>query len=323
MTDLPQTMRAAAIDSYGGPDVLKLQELPVPELSPGEVLISVRTAGVGVWDRMERSGQIAAMVPDDAKGFPRVIGADGAGEIVAAGEGVGDFAVGDAVYGYGFLNPKGGFYAEYAAIPATQVSLIPAGLDHDQAGALAVSAMTALRGLDALSLQPGQVVCVFGASGGVGHPAVQLAKILGLTVIAAVSTEDGAELAKKAGADLVVDTTQGSVGESIAARYPEGISGLLATVNAPGLDQAISTLGSGGKVAYPHGVQPEPTASVGIEIVGYDGQPDATGFERLNGLIATGKFEVFIAESFPLEEAAQAHVALEQRRLGRTILKVR
>ncbi|MEJ0043249.1 MAG: alcohol dehydrogenase catalytic domain-containing protein [Rhizomicrobium sp.] len=137
---LPKTMRAVAIDGFGGPEELKLRELPIPLVGSGEVLIKVAVAGVGVWDAAERAGYMAQMAPDGAKIFPRVLGADGAGTIAALGTGVDAFAVGDQIYANGFLNPKGGFYAEYAAVPADQVAKLPKSLPMEQAGALAVTA---------------------------------------------------------------------------------------------------------------------------------------------------------------------------------------
>ena len=106
---IPAHMRAAAFDRYGGPEVLHTETLPVPQPGPDQVLIRLDTAGIGVWDPDVRSGEIEF----GPTGFPRVIGNDGAGEVVAVGDEVRRFRTGDRVYAYSF---EGGFYAEYVAL---------------------------------------------------------------------------------------------------------------------------------------------------------------------------------------------------------------
>lgn len=138
-------MQAVAIDSYGGKELLKLGELPIPEMSPTEVLIKVEAAGVGVWDAIVREGFMKDMAP---AAFPLVLGGDGSGTIAAVGADVQGFRVGDQVYGYAFLSPKGGFYADDVVLPTDHVALMPKGLTMEQAGALAVPGLTALDGLN-------------------------------------------------------------------------------------------------------------------------------------------------------------------------------
>src|SRR5262249_7044355 len=121
-TKIPGTMRAAAIDRFGKPDVLKLHTLPIPGIDPSEILIAIDTAGVGSWDAAIRGG----WWPGGGRPrFPLVLGTDGSGTVVAAGSNVRRFAVGDAVYAYSFTNTKGGFYAEYVAVHADHVSRAP------------------------------------------------------------------------------------------------------------------------------------------------------------------------------------------------------
>ncbi len=317
--NVPKTMQAVAIDHYGGKEELKLRDLPVPSVGPGEVLIKVEAAGVGVWDALVRSGAMDAMAPAT---FPLVLGADSAGTIAAVGAGAQGFGVGDKVYGYSFLNPKGGSYAEYVALLTDQVARVPKGLPMDQAGALAVPGLTALSGLTgALEVKAGDRLLVFGV-GSVGHVAVQLAKRLRAQVLAVASGADSAALARAAGADEVVDGKGGDLDGAIRRFAPEGLDGVLATVSAKGLDGAIAAVRQGGRVAYPHGVQPEPKGRPGVEAVGYNGEPGRQAFDRLNALIEAGPFSVGVDQTFPLREAAQAQAAMEGHHLGRTVLLV-
>jgi NADPH2:quinone reductase len=319
----PTTMRAVAIDRFGGPEVLKLHELPVPTPGPDEVLIKVEVAGVGVWDADERAGYLVQMSPEAVKKFPRILGADGAGTVAAVGAEVAGFAEGDKVYASGFLNPKGGFYAEYAAVPADQVAPVPSGMPMEQAGALAVTGVTALRGLaDNLKLQASQRLLIFGASGGVGQPAVQLAKAMGAQVLAVVSNADGAAVAKESGADVVINSRTDDLTAAIAAFAPAGLDAVLAFVNGDGLEKSIAAIRAGGRLAYPHGVEPAPTGRPDVETIGFDGNPGRDVTNKLNALIEGRAFYVQISHRFVLADAAQAHRALMDHRAGRIILKV-
>ena len=122
-----KTMKAIALDRFGGLETMKLQMLPVPEVGPNEVLIHVEWAGVGPWDPFEREGGFAKIFGIEPK-FPYVLGSDGAGTVEEVGDRVKGFTPGDRVYAFGLVNPKGGFYAEYAAVKAEEVSLIPGKL---------------------------------------------------------------------------------------------------------------------------------------------------------------------------------------------------
>src|SRR6266481_4615263 len=124
MPGVPKTMRAAAIDRFGGPEELTLHTLPVPEIGPKELLIAVHTAGVGSWDAEMRAG----WWPEGKPKFPLVLGTDGSGHIVAMGSHSHRLRVGDPVYSYSFMNPKGGYYTQYIAVAEDNVARIPEGL---------------------------------------------------------------------------------------------------------------------------------------------------------------------------------------------------
>jgi len=317
--DNPKTMQAVTIDKYGGKEVLKVNKVPAPEPGPGEVLIKVQAAGVGVWDEKLREGAMKEMFPLK---FPVVLGADGTGSVEAVGPGVRHFKVGDKVYGNGFMNPKGGFFAEYVALPEQLVAPTPKGLSPVEAAALAIPGLTALQGVDGvLKIKSGDSLLVFGV-GSVGHLAIQLAKRLKARVIAVASADDGVALAKEAGADEAVNSSTGDVAATIRRFAPAGLSAVLATVNGKGLDEAIAAIRHGGKVAYPTGVTPEPKGRAGVEAVRFNAESDRASFDRLNALIGSGPFKVRVAQTFPLSDVVAAHAAMQRHHLGRMALKI-
>jgi NADPH:quinone reductase len=311
------TMQAVAIDRFGGLDTLRVQTLPIPEVGPQEILIHVESAGIGVWDPFEREGGFAESYGFQPK-FPFVLGSDGAGTVAAVGERVSRFKAGDRAYAVSLMNPKGGCYAEYLVVKEDQASPIPDNLPTEQAGAMPVDAITALRGLDdTLHLTAGESLMIFGASGGIGHLAVQLAKRMGARVLAVASGDDGVALAKRLGADAVVDGHRHDVATAAREFAPKGLDAALLTAGGEAADRALTALREGGRIAYPHGVEPEPKARPDLTIQGYDGTPDPEAIERLNRLIEAGPFEVHIARTFSLEQAAEAHRALDTHYLGK------
>jgi NADPH:quinone reductase len=316
-------MRVIALDRFGGVETLVMRTLPVPTIGQDEVLIRVEVAGVGEWDPFEREGGYAEMLGIEPR-FPYVLGSEGAGTIVAVGEQVSRFSEGDRVYALGFLNPKGGFYAEYAAVAADHVSFLPGTLTVDQAGVMGGVGITALRGLDdTLKLKPGESAMIFGAGGGIGHVAVQLAKRMGARVFAVASGADGVALAERLGADAVVDGRKEDVLAAARTFAPEGLDAALLTAGGETAEKVLLAVGDGGRVAYPNGVQPAPQARASVRLSSYNGDPDAEIIDRLNRLIEAGPFEVEIARTFPLAQAAEAHLALEEHYLGKLALRVK
>ena len=313
---IPTVMKAAAIHRFGGPEVLRTETLPVPEPGARQVLIRLDSAGIGVWDPYVRSGEFEL-----AKGeFPRVIGNDGAGEVVAVGDRVRRAHVGDRVYAYAL---EGGFYAEYAAIDEDEIAPVPQGLSTREAGALGADGITALIGLEhELHLRAGQELMVFGASGGIGHLAVQLAKRLGAKVLAVASGPDGVELVRRLGADAAMDGKQDDVVGAVRAFAPDGLDAALVLVNGHGLDAALTQVRRGGRVVHPNGVEPAPRVPEGVTLRAYDGEPSPEAFERLNRLIAAGPFHVELGRVYPLDEAAQAHRDLGQHHVGKLAFRI-
>jgi len=191
-------MQAAVFDAFGGPEVLRLAELPVPTPRPDEVLVQVSAVGLNPKDSALRRGQFRWLT---GRKFPKQTGSDLVGTVVAAGARVQGLAPGQRVFGY-LEHLHGGAAAEYAAVPARWLAPLPAKLPDATAAALPCAALTALQALrDRARLQPGQRPLVYGASGGVGTAAVQLGKYLGAHVTAVSSSRNAAHCSAQ-GADV-------------------------------------------------------------------------------------------------------------------------
>jgi NADPH:quinone reductase len=315
-SSIPQTMRAVAIDHFGGPEVLHMQMLPVPKPKRSEVLIRLDAAGIGVWDPFVREGGLET----NKHGFPFVIGNDGAGTVVAVGPEVTRFSAGDHVYA---SSMKGGFYAEYVAVSEAHVAPVPAGVKLDEAGALGIDGITALRGLeDHLRVKGDETLMIFGASGGIGHLAVQLAKRMGARVLAVASGADGVALVRRLGADVAVDGQKDDVARAAKEFAPDGLDVALVLVDGKGLGEALALVKKGGRIAHPNGVEPKPHGRRGVKIIGYDGTPSLEAFERLNRLIGTRPFHVELGRIYSLDEAALAHRQIEEHHLGKMALRL-
>jgi NADPH:quinone reductase len=317
---IPQTMRAAAIDRFGRPDVLSIHTVPVPDVSAKEVLIELDTAGVGSWDADMRGGWL----PDGRRPrFPLVLGTDGAGVVVRIGSRVKQFTVGDAVYSYSF-NPKGGFYAEYVAVAEQNVGAVPETLDLVHAGAIPTTGLTALQGIDdALRLKRGESLIIHGASGGVGTLAVQFAKLRGARVFATASGKDGTNLVRALGADVAVDGRRVNITAHARRFAPDGVDALLGFVGGKGLTQCLDATRRGGRFAFPNGIEPAPRKRHGITFIPYDAVANPRKFESLSHAVDEAKLEVVIADSFPLELAAAAHRRLAGHVTGKIVLRIK
>jgi NADPH:quinone reductase len=315
------TMQAAAIDRFGGVELITLQTLPVPEFGPSEILIRVEVAGVGSWDAVEREGHYDGAFGSEST-FPYVLGWDCAGTVAAVGGQVSRFKVGDRVYAASMPLPKGGTYAEYVATDADNVAHIPSKLTIEQAGVMGWDALTALSGLDELGLKQGETLMIFGASGGIGHLAVQLAKRIGAHVLAVASGDDGVALAKHLGADLVIDGRKVDVAAAARAFAPGGLDAALVTVGGETADQALTAVRDGGRVASPHGVMPALNVRPAVNLIRYNGERSEAATARLNGLIDSGPFEVHVARTFSFDQAAEAHRALGTHYIGKLALRV-
>jgi len=195
-------VKAFVIDGYGGPDRMRLGELPEPAPKKGEVVVAVVASSVNPVDWKIRAGQLRFL---SGSKFPRALGTELSGVVDALGPGVTQWAVGDAVYGMTVTAlGRPGAHAERVAVPATALRRKPDGIDHELAAVLPVAALTALSGLRMCGEVAGRSVAVVGATGGVGHFALQIAKARGAQVTA-VCRAANADKARSLGADTVVD----------------------------------------------------------------------------------------------------------------------
>jgi NADPH:quinone reductase len=317
---IPEVMQAAAIDRFGGPEVLTIHELRTPEAGDGEVLIAVHTAGVASWDAEMRAG----WYPGGHPRLPLVLGTDGSGRVAAVGAGVRRFQAGAAVYAYSFANAKGGFYAQYVAVAADNVAPIPEGLTMRAAGAIGTTGLTAIQGIDdALQVRKGEAVAIVGASGGVGTLAVQFAKLREARVLGIASGEDGVKLAKRLGADAALDGRSADFADALREFAPEGLAAVLGLAGGKMLERVLQSISDGGRVAYPNGVEPAPAKRHGIQMIPYDAVPGVREFEHLGKAIEAAKLQVPIAARFPLPGAQQAHERLAQGHiLGKVVLDI-
>jgi len=315
-------MKGIAIDAPGGPEVMTLRTLPVPTVDADDVLIEVHAAGVAVWDLQIRKS-MAWVKPR----FPYVLGSDGSGIVVAIGASVTRFKVGDAVYGYCWDNLKGGFYAEYVSAPSDCIAKLPRGISLEAAGALGASGLTALSGVDrALNLKRGDNVIIHGASGAVGTLAVQLAKLRGARVLATASGEEGVALVRRLGADVAIDGRTGDIAAAARAFATKGADAVLAFAGGDALEKCLDALRAGGKFAYPTGVEPVPKSRPGLNTIPYDALfgDQKVQWAELNRAVEAMKFEVPIAATFALAEAADAHRKVEAGGVrGKVVLKIR
>jgi NADPH:quinone reductase len=310
---LPHTMRAAAFDQGGGPEVLSLHQLAVPMPNRGEVLIAVHGAGVAVWEAEFRQH------PNERMRFPVVLGGDGSGTIAAIGPAVRGFEVGDEVYGTGY-----GFYAEYARARADRIAHVPQGISLTSASILAISGLSALQGIDdVLQLRSGEALIIHGAAGGVGTIAIQLAKLRGARVLATASDAAGMSLARELGADAVVNGRNGDIGAAARQIAPEGVDAVLGLAGGDALEHCIDALrrDGSGRVAYLYGVEPVPRPRGAMRMTLYSFLAGGRELERLNAAIKASRLQVPIAAAYSLVEASAAHRRLESGHLlGKIVL---
>lgn len=293
-SDLPATMRAIRIHAKGGPELLRLDELPLPVPAAGEVLVRVHHASV---NPVDWKLQLAGALP-----FPAVPGGDLAGEIVALGDGVDGWQCGDAVVAVVNQRSRQGSYAEYVPVPVTELVRKPAAYSWSEAAAYPTVGIAAWRYLVvAARVAAGDRVLVHGGAGGVGSTAVQLAKAKGAYVIATASERNLAYL-RQIGADEAIDYR--------ATRFEDVVRDVdivMDTVGGDTLARSGVVLRHGGRIVTTAGRVPEAICASGaVECPATPPWDVRLGLSYLAPLIEDGKLKVNVERVFPLAEAAAA-----------------
>jgi len=318
-------MKAIRVNEFGGPDVLRLEEVATPQPAPGEVLVRIHAIGVNPVETYIRAGTYARL-----PALPYTPGNDGAGVVEQIGDSVTEFKPGDHVYTAGSLS---GTYAEFALCGIEQVHCLPKNVSFAQGAAMGTPYATAYRGLfQRADAKPGETVLVHGASGGVGTAAVQLARSRGLRVFGTAGTDEGRKLAREQGAHEVFDHRAPDHFEQIMnateGRGVDVIVELLANVNL-GKDLTIlakhgrvAIIGSRGRVE----IDPRDTMQRDVDLRGMvlPNTPSAEMVSIHAALVAgleNGTLRPVIGKQFPLADAAQAHRAvMEAGALGKIVL---
>jgi NADPH:quinone reductase-like Zn-dependent oxidoreductase len=288
-------MRAVMLKETGGPEVLRVEQIPTPEPGDGEVLIRVRAASINPIDWKQRRG----LSPKD---MPAVLGNDISGTVEQSrAEG---FAEGDDVFGF---SPGGG-YAEYASSPAAAIAKKPQAISHEQAAALPVSGLTAWQALfDRGGLRSGQSALVAGAAGGVGHLAVQFAKHAGARAIGTGSAHNR-QFVLGLGADEYVDYTSQDVAEVVS-----DVDVAFDTVGGETTRTLLPTLRAGGVLVVIAAAPPEAEAAErGARAELLSMSVNAGQLSEVAELVASGEVHVEVAGTFALDDVAKAHELSER-----------
>ena len=319
MTTTTTTMRAIRQETHGSPDVLEEVDVPRPDPGFSEILIAVRGAGVNPTDWWNRA------MPMTVHSMPLVLGWDVSGVVEAVGVGVTVFKPGDEVFGM-LPYPHGvGAHAEFVTAPARAFVHKPAGIDHVQAGALPLAALTAYQALvDTAGVQPGQRVLIHAAAGGVGHLAVQIAKSRGAYVIGTASAGKH-DFLRSLGVDEVIDYQNVDFTEVV-----KDVDVVLDPISrdAAGRTRSLAVIRPGGTLVsiLPGVIEADELAEIARREVRVEMllvEADRAGMQAIADLVEAGALLAHIEATFPLAEAAKAHALGETgRTAGKIVLTV-
>ena len=307
-------MRAIRMHDFGGPEALRMDDIPVPEPGPQEWLVQVRAASVNPIDYKIRSGAFRAV---ERGQLPRTLGRDLSGTVVRCGPDASGYKEGDPVFA--LIGLERGSYADYAIVRSGELAARPAKAELDVAAAIPLAGLTAWQGLfDYGHLKQGQRVLIHGGAGGVGHFAVQFAKAKNAEVLATVGTEDIA-FAKSLGADRVIDYRRDRF-EDIAS----DIDLVYDLVGGDTRERSWSVLKTGGTMVSTLGEPDQAKAAAHkVRAVGYMARPVGDQLASIAALIDDGKVRVEVSRRFPLESAGEAQRVLEHEHLrGKVLLEV-
>ena len=307
-------MKAAYFERHGGPEVIRYGALPDPEAGPGEIVVDIHAASVNGADCKVLSGRYSQLAD-----FPHVLGRDFSGAVAALGEGVDEFAPGDAVFGVCAAGQEG-TYAEKVAMKAVLVARKPDSLSHVDAAALALIGLTAVVSIeDTLALQTGEKLLIQGGAGGVAGFAIQLARHIGAHVIATCSARN-VEYVRGLGADEVIDYNAQDFTEAVS-----DCDAVFETVGGDVAQRSFAVLRPGGRAAFIASgpAAPEPPRDDVTALRPRVGR-DRAHLMRILELVEAGAVRVPEIRTFPLEDAASALATSASRHLrGKLVLQVR
>jgi NADPH2:quinone reductase len=321
-------MKAIRVNAPGGPDVLKLEDVPEPTPKAGEATVKVDAAGINYIDVYQRSGQYKLALP-------LTLGLEAGGTVTAVGPNVTEVKVGDKVAYTGVP----GAYAQYAAVPAARLVTLPAGLSTRQGAAAMLQGLTAhYLACSTYPLKTGDTCLVHAAAGGVGLLLCQIARMRGARVIGTVSTEDKAKLAREAGAsDVILYTKQDFEAEVKRLTDGKGLQVVYDSVGQTTFDKGFNCLAPRGMMAL-YGQSSGPVGPFDLQVLNAKGSLFVTRpslnhhiitraelLERSNellGWIRDGKLKLRTEFEFPLKDAADAHRALEGRKTTGKVLLI-
>jgi len=310
-------MRAMAIDAFGGPEKLRLVDLPRPLPRRDQLLIRVVAAGVSRLDCRIRAGD--AQPPNDPS-FPLVPGFEVAGVVEELGESIGRFRKGDRVWSF---VPHRGCYAEYVAVEEESVALMPTKLLFEEAAAFPLCALAAQQALfERAPIDSDSTVLIHGASGGVGHFAVQLAAAAGATVHGTARSEDHGFL-NELGAGSCIDYSRQAVVEPALALAPQGYDLVLDTVGGSARESSYAVLKAGGRLISL--VDPAADDSPRPDVTSHylQARPDAMALGTMAKQIDLKRFRTHVQKIYGLRDAPEAHRTLEEGHVrGRLVLNL-
>ncbi|WP_102346067.1 zinc-dependent alcohol dehydrogenase family protein [Bacillus sp. Marseille-P3661] len=327
-------MKAQVIRSFGAASVFQLEDIPLPEVKTMHVLIQVKATSLNPIDTKIRSGVFAKFAPE----FPAVLHGDVAGIITEVGEGVTEFKPGDEVYGFaGGVRGSGGALAEYMLADARLLAHKPKNLSFAEAAALPVVTITAWDALvKRANIQAGDEILIHGATGGVGHAAVQLAKWIGAKVYTTVSTPEKALIAKELGADVVINYKETSVRDYVETyTRGKGFKYIFDTVDRENLERSIEAASLYGTivaiaVSQNYNLSPFLLKALNFHVVFIELPILHEEFRYINGeilkkvtpVIEEGKLRPLIdSRRFTFDEIAEAHEYYETKKaVGKIVL---
>jgi NADPH:quinone reductase-like Zn-dependent oxidoreductase len=307
-------MKAAYIEQFGGPEVIKYGDLPDPSPGPGQIVVDVFAASVNGADWKVRANHYGKAAP-----FPLILGRDFSGVVSAVGAGVTDLHVGDEVFGV-LETGREGAYAEKIAIPAAIVAKKPAAMSHVDAAALALTGLTAIRSIeDSLKLKSGETILIQGGAGGVASFAIQLAKHLGARVITTASAANVPYL-REIGADEVIDYNATDFTKAVS-----NVDAVFETVGDEVATQSFAVLKPGGRAAFIASGTKAPTPErTDVTALRPIASRDRPVLERVAALYQAGVIRKPEVKLYDLSQAAEAHRVSEGRHLrGKLVFKVR